>query len=102
MLREYLVQIVFGWPAIITSLLVSLTGLLSRKPILILIGGVIVIPFCWYLSGYPTIRSAAFLLPIFQFTAGFAIAKKKIYLAWFLFMPLAIVVFLMAIAVLSQ
>jgi hypothetical protein len=93
---------VFGWPAIITSLLVSIAGLVLRKPWLLVVGGVMVIPFAWYLSGYPAIRTSAILLPVFQFISAWVLGREKKILAWVLLAPLAIVIVFLAIVVLSQ
>jgi hypothetical protein len=99
---DIVVQIIFGWPAIITSLLVSIAGLVLRKPWLLVVGGVIVIPFAWYLSGYPAIRASAILLPVFQFISAWALRRERKILAWLLLVPLAITIVFLAIVVLSQ
>jgi hypothetical protein len=101
-MSDILVQIIFGWPAIITSLLLSVSGLALRKPWLLVIAGVLAIPFAWYLSGYPAIRTPAALLPLFQFGAAWALQREKKVLAWVLLSPLAIITVVLAVAVLRQ
>ena len=81
-MADILVQIIFGWPAVITSLALSAAGILWRKPVMLVIGAVICATFAWYLSGYPAIRSAAILLPLLTGSAANAIHKDKTNLAW--------------------
>ncbi len=102
MSETLLVQIIFGWPAIITSLLLSIAALLRRKPWLLIVGGVIVIPFSWYLSGYPMISTPAILLPLFQFGAAWALLREKKVLAWLLLAPLMIIMTFLLVIVLAQ
>jgi hypothetical protein len=71
-MTSILVQIIFGWPAIITSLLIALAGLIWKRQWLLLASAILFTPFSWYLSGYPSVRGAAFLLPLFL--VGVAIA----------------------------
>lgn len=99
---DLLVPILFGWPAIITSLLLSLAGLLRDKPWLLVAGGVLIIPFAWYLSGYPMIGTPAILLPLCQFGAGWMVRRDKKARAWLLLAPLAIIAGILAIVVLTQ
>jgi len=90
-MSDILVQIIFGWPAVITSLALSAAGILWRKPVMLVIGAVICAPFAWYLSGYPAIRSAAILLPLLTGSAAYAIHKDKTNLAWLLLSPVILV-----------
>jgi hypothetical protein len=101
-MSEALVQLIFGWPAIITCLLISIAGLLWHKPWLLVLGGVLAIPFSWFLSGYPAIQSPAILLPVFQFGSAWALRHEQKVLAWALLAPLAIMTVFLAIVVLGQ
>jgi len=97
-----LVQIIFGWPAIILSLAVSAAGILKNWSWMLVLGGVVIIPFSLYLSGYPSVRYFAFLLPLFQFGAAWAAHAKRKGLAWILLLPLASVSVILATIVLTQ
>ncbi len=99
---EILPQIVFGWPAIIGSLLLSIAGLMLRKPWLLVIAGVIAIPFSWYLNGYPALRGMAIFLPLFQFGSAWVLKRENKVLAWGLLAPLTIITLFLAVAVLTQ
>ena len=96
---DILVQIVFGWPAIITSILLSIAGVWLRKPALLIASGIVCIPFTYYLSGF---RTPAIVLPFFQFGSAFAIRRQRNSLAWLLITPLVIIAGLLAYVVLTQ
>jgi len=97
---DALVIIVFGWPAIIASILLSIAGLLMKKPNLLMIVGVICIPFTYYLSG--GFRNPAVILPLLQFGSAFAIRRHQMRVAWLLIAPLLIVSLWLASVVLTQ
>ena len=93
------VQIIFGWPAIITSILLSVAGLWLKKPVLLVVAGVVCLPFTYYLSGF---RTPAVVLPFFQFGAAYAISRQRTLLAWLLLAPLVLIAIILAYAVLTQ
>jgi|SRR5215213_7666124 len=96
---DVLVQIIFGWPAIITSILLSIAGIWLKKPALLVTAGIVCIPFTYYLSG---IRTSAILLPLFQFGSAVAIMRHKNLLAWLLMTPIVIIAVALAYLVLTQ
>lgn len=91
-MQDSLRIIFFGWPAILGSLLVTVIGLLAKKPLWIAIGGALLLPFSIFLTihGVPAI-----ILPLFQFGAAWAVSRQKIRLAWLLMLPLVIVIILL-------
>ena len=99
MIGNLFIQIIFGWPAIITSILLSVVGVWLKKPILLVIAGIVCIPFTYYLSGF---RTTAVILPLFQFGSAFAIARQKSLIAGLLLAPLILVAIFLAFAVLTQ
>jgi hypothetical protein len=99
-MSEILVQIVFGWPAIITSILFSIAGVWLNKPALLVAAGFIGIPFAAYLtaaSPYPGL-----LLPFFQFGSAYAVKREKTLIAWLLIVPMTLVAGMLAYTVLTQ
>ena len=98
-MTDILVQIIFGWPAIITSILLSIAGVWMKKPGLLVAAGIVCIPFSYYLSGY---RTLAVTLPIFQFGSAYAITRQKSLLAWLLIVPIVIIAVVLAYIVLTQ
>jgi hypothetical protein len=97
-----LVQTIFGWPAIILSLTVSVIGILKRWAWMLVLGGVLCAPFTVYLFGFTYLHFFSFLLPFFQFGAAWAVHAKRKVLAWVLLLPLILIIAILAIIVLSQ
>jgi hypothetical protein len=93
------VPIIFGWPAINTSILLSMAGIWLRKPALLVAAGIVCIPFTYYLSEYSPL---AVILPLFQFGSAYAIARQKDLIAWLLMAPLPVIAVGLAYAVLTQ
>jgi hypothetical protein len=98
-MTDLLVQIIFGWPAIITSILLSVAGVWLKKPALLITAGIVCIPFTYYLSGF---RTPAVILPVFQFGSAVAITRRKNLIAWLLITPIVIIAVILAYAVLTQ
>jgi hypothetical protein len=99
-MTEILVQIIFGWSAIITSILLSIAGVWLKKPALSVATGIVCIPFTYYISG--GFRTPALLLPFFQIGSAYAIKSQKNLIAWLLIAPMIIISILLAYVVLTQ
>ncbi len=99
---DLLVPLFFGWPAVLLSLALSAAGIVLHNPWLVVAGGLLVVPFSFYLSGQPAIRQPGLLLPLFQLWAAWALHRKKNKLTWFLLTPLVMVSLLLAAEVLRQ
>lgn len=98
-MTDILVPILFGWPAIITSILLSIAGVWTKKPGLLVAAGIVCIPFSYYLSGY---SMPAVILPFFQFGSAYAITHQKNWLAWLLIVPLFVIAVVLAYIVRTQ
>jgi len=99
-MTEILVQLIFGWPAIITAILLSIAGVWLKKPALLVSAGIVCIPFTYYLSG--GFRSPAVILPFLHFGSAFAITRQKNIVAWLLITPIIIAAAILAYYVLTQ
>src|SRR5512141_1485242 len=97
---DIFIQIIFGWPAIITTILLSTTGLVLKKPGLLIMAGILCMPFTYYASN--GLRNPFVLLPLFQFGSAFAITRQKKVIAWLLIAPLIMISTTLAYAVLTQ
>jgi hypothetical protein len=97
-----LVQIIFGWPAIIATLLVSITGLVWKRYWLLFVGAVLFFPFSLFLSGQPATRVLGLFMPVFQMGAALAVRARKIPLAWVLASPVFILSAWLAYQVVTQ
>jgi hypothetical protein len=98
-MADMLVRIIFGWPAIISSILLSVAGVSLKKPTLLVAAGIVCIPFTYYLSGFHT---AAVILPLFQFGSALAVTRRKNSIAWLLITPIVIIAVVLAYVVLTQ
>ena len=98
-MTDILVQVIFGWPAILTSIFLSVAGVWLKRPALLIAAGIVCIPFTYYLSG---IRTPAVVLPLFQFGSAYAVRREKNVLAWLLLVPLIVIAVLLAYLVLTQ
>ena len=89
---DVLVMLVFGFPAVILSLLVSVIGVLKQKIWPVLLGAVLFAPFSYYLSGLPGLAGLPILLPGFHVGSAVAVREKNTFWAWLLLLPAFFVV----------
>jgi hypothetical protein len=59
-MSSILTAVIFGWPAMLLSLLMAGIGLVWKRWPWLLASTVLVIPPAWLFSGYPSIRWSAF------------------------------------------
>ncbi|MDP1713378.1 MAG: hypothetical protein Q8L41_01410 [Anaerolineales bacterium] len=98
-MTDFLVPIIFGWPAIIASLGLALAGILLKHPILSLVGAVLYLAPAWYLGFY---FSFSFILPLFSFGSAYAVSKGKTALALALMVPILLISGWIGFLVLTQ
>ena len=79
--------VVFGWPAIILALILSVAGIVRKKPIWLYVATVITIPFTIYLFGSPRIGLAGLTIPLLLSGAGIAVRYRRADMAWVLLAP---------------
>jgi hypothetical protein len=102
-MQDILVQTIFGWPAIILSLLLAFCGLVFKKWILLVVGGVVALPFsAIYMGGYFHSYLIGAMLTLGHFAAAFSVHKKRMFIAWALLLPFTALVVMLAYAVLTQ
>jgi hypothetical protein len=99
-MTETLIQVTFGWPAIIISILLSIVGLMLRKPALLIVAGIICMPFTYYVSN--GFSNLAVVLPLFSFGSAYAITRQKKLIAWLCITPLVVIAAALAYTVLTQ
>lgn len=99
-MTDLIVQIVFGWPAIITSIFLSVAGVWLKNPRVLVAAGVIGIPFAAYLTAASHLPGL--LLPLFQFGSAYAITRQKMLIAWLLITPMIVAATVLASVVLTQ
>src|SRR5574342_566577 len=86
-MQQIFVQIIFGWPFIIASLVLAVAGVLLRRPVFLVASAVFFTPPAWYLSGYPFIRWFGLLLPVFILGAAYYVRRGKAGIALLLLSP---------------
>ena len=97
---EILLQMIFGWPAIITAILLSIAGVWLKRPAFLVAAGIVGLPFAVYMTaGYHT---PAFVFTLFQFGSAFAVKRQKALFAWVLITPMIIFAAMLAYVVLTQ
>ena len=95
-------QILFGWPFIIISLLLAITGVIMKRPGLLVAAALFFTPPAWYLSGYPFIRWFGLLLPAFILGAAYYVRRGKAGIALLLLSPSILVSAWLAFLVMAQ
>jgi hypothetical protein len=102
-MQDVFIQVTLGWPAIILSLLLAFGGLVFKKWILLVIGGVAALPFSiFYMGGYFNSYLIGATLTLGHFAAAFSVHKKRMGIAWVLLLPFTALALLLAYVVLSQ
>jgi len=98
-----LVQTILGWPALIASLLAWLAGLVTKKFILVMSAGIIILPFAFfYLGAYLGSGWLGLLFSLGHFASAIALRQNKMLLAWLLLAPYTLFVGMLAYIVLTQ
>ena len=98
---DFLLSLLAGWPAILTTVILTLIGLLRSNYRFLLGAAILAVPFSWYLSGFPLVRSPVFLTPALIFGAAWAMRYGREMLAWVLGITFFLVVILLLFAVLA-
>ena len=99
---DFLVASFLGWPAIIVTIILAITGLLRENYRFLVAAAILALPFSWFLSGFPAIRSPVFMLPLLLFASGYFIYRGREMLAWLLVIPYIMTIWLLLNAVASQ
>jgi len=94
--------VVFGWPAILLALALSVVSIAARKPLALAAAAVIAAPFSLYLGGTPRIGPLGFMIPVLLMGAGVAVRYQRVGTAWLLLIPVVAVVGWVGALVLGQ
>lgn len=99
---DFLLILLVGWPAIVVTVILSGIGLFRNNYRFLIWAAILAFPFSWYLSGFPSIRSLVFLLPLFLFGSGYAMYRGREMLAWILAIPFFLAILLLLFVILAQ
>ncbi|MFQ5739789.1 MAG: hypothetical protein ACE5JX_12320 [Acidobacteriota bacterium] len=99
---EWWPVLVFGWPAVIASVLCSTLGLVRKAPRLVVGGALLALPFFLYLTMTPMFAYMGPFLPLAHFGSAYALARRRQWLAWILLAPVFLLVTSLGYAVIDQ
>ncbi|ETI70897.1 hypothetical protein BAVI_00820 [Neobacillus vireti LMG 21834] len=94
-------QLLF-WPCTIASLILSIIAIGTRKPKLLVISSILILPMSLYLAATPLFLVWGLIFPVLYLGAGKFIAKKRIWLAILFVIPNFILVGWLGWVVLNQ
>jgi len=98
---NFILLLLVGWPAIVATIILAVIGLLRSNYRFLVAGAVLAFPFSWYISGFPSIRTPMFLLPLLLFFSGYVMYRGWEMFAWILAVPYFLMVILLLFAVLA-
>lgn len=99
---DFILILLVGWPAIVATLILAGVGLFKNNYRLLVAAAVLAFPFSWYLSGFPILRSPAFLLPLLLFGSGYFMSRGREMLAWLVAIPFFLAILLLFYVVSAQ
>lgn len=94
--------VVFGWPAILLALVLSVLAIAKRKPSLLAASAVIAAPFSLYVGGTPRVGWLGLIIPVLLIGAGVSVHYRWVGTAWLLVVPVVVVVGWVASIVMVQ
>ena len=96
---DFLLSLLVGWPAILVTVILAIIGLVRNNYRFLLAASILALPFSWFLSGFPAIRSPAFLMPTLLFGSSYFMFRGREMVAWILAIPFFLAVLLLFFAV---
>lgn len=95
---DIFIQIIFGWPFIVLSIMASVIGILNERAWIVFLGALMIIPFAYNLNSLPPFGGYALFLPVLLIGSAFAVFEEKPVWAWVLFTPtISIILWLIVI-----
>ena len=95
---DFLLSLFVGWPAVVVTVILAVMGLVKNNHRFLLGAAILAVPFSWFLSGFPFVRSPVFLTPVLIFGAAWAMRYGREMLAWILGIIFFLVVLLLLFA----
>lgn len=97
-----IISLFIGWPGILTTVVLALLGLFRADYRYLIAAAILAFPYSWFLSGFPIIRSPAFLLPLFIFGSAFAVYRDHEMIAWLIAIPFFLAILFLYYTILIQ
>lgn len=98
---DFLLSLLAGWPAILVTVILAIYGLVKNNYRYLLGAAILAVPFSWFLSGFPLVRSPIFLTPVLIFGSAWAMRYDREMVAWLLAIPFFLVILLLLFALAS-
>ncbi len=98
---DVLLSLLAGWPAIVITVILAIYGLVKNNYRVLVGAAILAVPFSWFLSGFPVVRSPIFLTPVLIFGSAWAMRYGREMVAWLLAIPFFLVVILLLFAIAS-
>jgi hypothetical protein len=95
---DFLLSLFVGWPAVVVTVILAVMGLIRNNYRYLLGAAILAVPFSWFLSGFPFVRSPVFLTPVLIFGAAWAMRYGREMLAWILGIMFFLVIILLLFA----
>ncbi len=100
---EWWPAVVFGWPAVVVSLVLAAAGIVLKKPFLLVVSAVLAAPLSYYLSGVENWMAFAGPTILVTLLAGAYTVKRGLFwVAWCLWALFGVVALGLAVIVLRQ
>ena len=98
---EFLLSLLAGWPAIVATVILAAYGLVKNNYRYLVGAAILAVPYSWFLSGFPLVRSPIFLTPVLIFGSAWAMRYGREMVAWLLAIPFFLVIILLLFAIAS-
>jgi hypothetical protein len=98
---DFLLSLLAGWPAILVTVILAIYGLVKNNYRYLIGAAILAVPFSWFLSGFPLVRSPIFLTPVLIFGSAWAMRYDREMVAWLLAIPFFLVILLLLFALAS-
>lgn len=90
------------WPFMIASLILAILAICIKKPVLLVISSVLIIPLSLYLAATPRFEFWGLVFPLFYVGAAVSLAKSIRWLSILLITPNFILIGWLGFAVMTQ
>ena len=94
--------VVFGWPAILLAIVLSVVGIAKRSPSVLVTSALIATPFSLFLGGGPRFGWLGFMIPVLLLGASVAVRYRRVEIAWSLLVPIVAVLAWVASIVMGE
>jgi hypothetical protein len=94
--------VVFGWPAILLALVLSVLGIARKRPASLLVSAVIATPFSLYIGSTPRVGWPGLMIPVLLLGASTAVRYRRVEIAWLFLTSVAVVIVWVASLVIRQ